>query len=86
MDVTGNQTRFQKTLKEIYKYRYLLLMLLPGMIYYIVFRYGPLYGIQIAFKDYKFRSGIMGSEWVGLEHFQRNVQSNTTFGRCLKIR
>lgn len=83
MDITGNQTRFQKTLREIYKYRYLLLMLLPGLIFYIVFRYGPLYGIQIAFKDYKFRSGIMGSEWVGLEHFQR-MFSQHDFWKVLK--
>ena len=40
------------------------------MIYYIVFHYFPLYGIQIAFKDYKAVLGINGSEWVGLEHFK----------------
>ena len=48
----------------------LYIFVLPGLIYYIVFHYFPLYGIQIAFKDYKAVLGINGSEWVGLEHFK----------------
>ena len=46
-------------------------MLLVGLVYYAIFCYGPMYGIQIAFKDYKFRRGIWGSEWVGLEWFRK---------------
>ena len=42
----------------------------PAVIYYIIFHYLPLYGIQIAFKDYKAVKGITGSPWVGLKHFQ----------------
>lgn len=47
----------------------LYVLVLPAIIYFIVFTYYPLYGIQIAFKDYKAVSGIAGSEWVGLKHF-----------------
>lgn len=47
----------------------LQLMVLPALICLIIFAYGPIYGIIIAFKDYTFRDGIMGSEWVGLKHF-----------------
>lgn len=43
---------------------------MPAVIYFIVFNYLPLYGIQIAFKDYKAVSGIAGSAWVGLKHFK----------------
>ena len=57
-------------LRAIWKHRALMLMLLIGLVYYAIFHYGPIYGIQIAFKDYKFRRGIWGSEWVGLEHFR----------------
>lgn len=45
-----------------------LLMLLP-MAYLIVFSYLPMYGVQIAFRDYKPLTGITGSEWLGLKHF-----------------
>ena len=48
----------------------LYIFVLPALIYYIVFHYMPLYGIQIAFKDYKAVLGIQGSEWVGLKHFK----------------
>jgi putative aldouronate transport system permease protein len=48
----------------------LYLFVLPGVIYYVIFHYLPLYGIQIAFKDYKAVQGIAGSAWVGLKHFK----------------
>jgi putative aldouronate transport system permease protein len=51
--------------------RQLLILLLPCIAFYIIFRYGPLYGLIIAFKDYNVYQGILGSEWVGLEHFRR---------------
>ncbi len=55
--------------------RYLLLLLLPGIVFYLVFRYKPMYGILIAFKDYRFRLGIMGSPWVGLDVFKELLGS-----------
>lgn len=48
----------------------LYLLILPAVIYFFVFNYLPLYGIQIAFKDYKAVNGILGSQWVGLKHFK----------------
>ncbi|WP_262676293.1 ABC transporter permease [Paenibacillus sp. J5C2022] len=53
-----------------YKQKYLVLLFVPAIIYYIVFQYLPIYGIMIAFKDYRFSEGIWGSQWVGLEHFR----------------
>lgn len=53
------------------KYRVLLLMLVPGMMYFLVFNYAPMYGVVLAFKDYKFLEGIMGSPWVGFKHFEK---------------
>ena len=47
-----------------------MLLILPAIIYFIVFNYMPLYGIQIAFKDFKAVFGISGSKWVGLKHFE----------------
>lgn len=52
-----------------YKHRYLFLMLLPALIHFFVFRYMPIYGAQIAFKDFYPLKGIWESQWVGFEHF-----------------
>lgn len=47
------------------------LLLLPAFAYIAIFQYGPMYGLQIAFKDYRPKLGISGSEWNGLVHFAR---------------
>ncbi len=47
------------------------LLLLPAFVYVCIFAYGPMYGLQIAFRNYRPRQGITGSAWVGLEHFIR---------------
>jgi putative aldouronate transport system permease protein len=49
--------------------KYLYLMIVPVIAYYAVFHYAPMYGAIIAFKDYTPMKGILGSEWVGLQHF-----------------
>lgn len=55
--------------KDFAKNKTLYLLALPLIIYYIVFHYGPMYGVLIAFKDYTPRLGVLGSPWVGLKHF-----------------
>lgn len=61
----------KKVCKAIIKNYQLYLLLLPALIYFIVFRYGPMYGLQIAFKDYVATKGFLGSPFVGLKHFKR---------------
>lgn len=61
----------------------LYLMLLVPVVLTIVYKYIPMYGIQIAFRDYKASRGFMGSEWIGLEWFQRFF-SAPTFWRMIK--
>lgn len=48
----------------------LYLFVLPAIIYFFIFEYMPIYGLQIAFKDYQHVKGIWGSPWVGLKHFK----------------
>lgn len=48
----------------------LYLFVIPLVAYYLVFKYAPIYGIQIAFKDYNLVKGVSGSPWVGLKHFK----------------
>ncbi len=57
-------------LKEIAQAKYLYLLVLPGIIYYIVFNYFPIYGITVAFKEFKANLGIIGSPWVGLKNYE----------------
>ena len=58
---------------HVVKHRYLYLLLLPGLIFYILFKYLPMYGVIIAFKQFTPVKGILGSPWIGLENFQRLV-------------
>ncbi|MDR3167418.1 MAG: ABC transporter permease subunit [Treponema sp.] len=58
-------------LGQIKKTKALQLMLIPGLIYYLVFHYVPIYGLIIAFKDFNLRLGILGSQWIGLDNFKR---------------
>lgn len=63
--------RWKKTnLYKYWKYRHLTILLIPCIAYFAIFHYVPVYGLQIAFKDYNFFDGIWGSAWVGLEHFR----------------
>ena len=64
--------RWKKMLKRDW---HLILLCVPALIFIFIFDYGPMYGIQIAFKDYNSRKGIWGSEWVGFEHFIRFFNS-----------
>ena len=64
------------------------LMLLPAVIWLIVFCYVPMYGVLIAFKDYRVSRGILGSAWAGLKYFTMWFESNifqTAFGNTLRI-
>ncbi len=61
-----------KQIKKNLKYSWqLYVMLLPAAIVLILYNYQPMYGVQIAFRDYRVKDGIWGSEWVGLENFIR---------------
>jgi ABC-type polysaccharide transport system permease subunit len=53
------------------KYWFLYMLILPGFVCMDVFNYGPMYGIQLAFKDYSPRLGVWGSKWIGLDNFYR---------------
>ncbi len=63
--------------------KYLLIMIIPAIIFYFIFNYVPMYGILIAFKKYYPKKGIMGSPWVGLENF-KIIFSDVEFWRVLR--
>jgi putative aldouronate transport system permease protein len=69
--------------RDLIRNRLIYLMLLPVIAYFAIFHYLPMYGAQIAFKNYSVARGISESPWVGLEHFQQFFNS-FYFWRVLK--
>lgn len=65
-----------KFFTDVIKFRYLLLMLLPALIFVILFSYLPMTGIVVAFKNFNFKDGIYGSPWSGLDNFRFLFISN----------
>lgn len=55
--------------RDLVKNRWIYIMAIPVIAFYILFSYIPMAGVQIAFKDYNFGAGIWGSPWAGLKHF-----------------
>ncbi len=62
-------------LREIKRHRSVYLLLIIPLTYYIIFKYVPIFNGQIAFKDYRALDGVLGSKWVGLEHFRTFMHS-----------
>lgn len=66
-----------------FKHNWMLyLMILPVIVYYLIFKFGPMFGLSIAFMDYKPARGFFGSRFAGLKHF-KNFFSDYYFGRLL---
>lgn len=72
---TEKKSQLQLLSRSLRKYWDLYLLLSPVVIYFIVFKYLPMYGVQIAFKNFSASKGITGSAWVGLKHFIRFFRS-----------
>ena len=80
----GKKKREKWNLKQDFRKRWqLYLMLSLPVLYIIIFCYVPMGGIVIAFKDYSFRKGILGSDWVGLKYFKQFF-SSPDIGMLLK--
>lgn len=69
--VINQPSRLKHLAKQYWKYRGLMLIMLPSIIMLILFKYVPMYGVTIAFKDFKLRKGILGSPWVGFAVFEK---------------
>jgi putative aldouronate transport system permease protein len=68
--------------RDLRRNKHIYLMLLPVVLYYLVFHYGPMYGAVIAFQDFNPVRGVFGSKWVGLQNFQ-DFFSSVFFGRLM---
>ncbi|WP_077596558.1 ABC transporter permease [Oceanobacillus kimchii] len=68
---TIKKGRKHEILRNIKKNKLIYLMILPGIVYFFIYKYLPMSGLVISFQDYKPYLGISGSDWVGFEHFER---------------
>ena len=68
--------RFLSGAKRYWEHNWQLwIMLLPAMVYIFIFCYVPMYGVQLAFREYDFSAGITGGKWVGLKYFRQYFES-----------
>ena len=69
MDAKGKVYQSRSWLRDIARNKALYLMVLLPVAVVIIFKYIPMYGAQIAFRNYKVVKGVWGSDWVGFKHF-----------------
>ncbi|MCI9361157.1 MAG: sugar ABC transporter permease [Hungatella sp.] len=79
----GRQIMSGKTWRAVKRNKSLYFMLIPGILFYVIFKYGPMVGLIAAFKEYQPFLGFFGSPWVGFKHFQRLFGSGS-FLRIMK--
>lgn len=80
--LTGTTTEIIKKsslFKKLSEQKYLILLIMPGLIYYLIFQYVPMYGMIIAFKKFDIVKGILGSPWVGLKYFEMFISGPYLF-------
>ena len=65
----------RKLFRSLWRQRWLYFLMAPTLIYFVVFKYGPLWNAQIAFKDFKPLLGVVDSPWVGFKHFETFINS-----------
>lgn len=83
MTQVKGSSKQHKFLTKLKNQKYLLMLLIPSVLITLIFKYFPMYGIVLAFKDYNPMLGITGSPWVGLEHF-RDFLTSPNFSRLLE--
>jgi putative aldouronate transport system permease protein len=65
--------------KQIKKYKVLIVMTIPGILYFFINNYLPMFGVIIAFKDLDYTKGILGSEWIGFKNFEFLFRTEEAF-------
>jgi putative aldouronate transport system permease protein len=89
--MTASQRKLLKA--EIWRYRWFYVMMAPTLLYFVIFKYVPIWNAQLAFKDFKPLLGVWGSPWVGFQHFEtfinsfyfKNLIINTIFFSTAKL-
>lgn len=82
-DLRSSLSLTARVKNELWQNRYLYILAIPVIVYYVLFCYLPMFGLVIAFKQYELGKGIMESQWVGLKYF-REFFGGLYFGRLLR--
>ena len=69
------KSRPRSLLKTLHSQRYLLIMVVPGVIWFLIFCYYPMYGVTLGFKQYFIGRSMADAPWVGLQHFREFINS-----------
>ncbi|WP_282943542.1 ABC transporter permease subunit [Paenibacillus sp. RC67] len=83
MKVRKKQSTMDLFLNRLKRDKWMYILLLPGLLYFLIFKYVPMWGVLLAFKNYQPFTGFWNSEWVGFDHF-RNFFQNPDFVRLLR--
>lgn len=78
-----SKTKWGRIWSDVSRDKYLYVLALPGLIFFIIFKYIPITNLVIAFQEYSPYFGVLGSPWVGFEHFTRFF-SNHDFWMLLR--
>jgi putative aldouronate transport system permease protein len=75
LSIPSWSTQVRGYARTLWRHRYFYLLMAPTLLYFLIFKYAPIWNAQIAFKDFRPLQGVTGSEWAGFEHFQTFVNS-----------
>ncbi|MFD0675438.1 MULTISPECIES: ABC transporter permease [unclassified Paenibacillus] len=76
---TVPQSRWKHVMHGLKRDKFLYLLIAPGLLFFLIFKYVPMWGVIIAFQDYSPYMGVMNSNWVGFEHFTRFFSNQDFF-------
>ncbi|MBO9604564.1 MAG: sugar ABC transporter permease [Paenibacillaceae bacterium] len=82
--IVDNRNGAQAMTRQYAKCKYLFLLLLPALVWYTIFSYGPLYGVQLAFKEFRILQGIGGSPWIGFHYFEMMLNGSQDFFQIVR--
>ncbi|MFD2333493.1 ABC transporter permease [Cohnella sp. GCM10020058] len=74
-DRSGGYVHKASLRSKIWRYRWLYVFMIPGILYYLIYHYVPMFGLVVAFQDYNLMKGVTGSAWVGWDNFKAVFES-----------
>ena len=75
LNIPSWSAQVKSYLHSLWRHRWFYLLMMPSLLYFLIFKYAPIWNAQIAFKDFKPLLGVTGSPWVGFQHFETFINS-----------